>query len=1098
MSGILQIFNRGKFAPGVQKFFCGLAMLFCHAAFALPDFTLTVVATDESCLGNGTLAFSIQGADPAASIEYKIYQLPDLTNPIAVQSSPFLGGRTGGDYRVVATQSLNGESNSQTQDVTIATTIVPLAYEIQSTHSNCGADATITVIPTSGNAVQFEIISGPVTRPLQSSPVFNLVPAGVYELRVFDNCGVAWVVTHTVISDAAAVNISDVTFPDDALPSCNSINIANILTPSAGDVLTYPMTIEYTIHPPANGAPIVITRTLQSGGEASNQVQTTIPLFYGQHYSVDIKVTDHCGNVFTHDDNPVDIELETALAAEAAECGQKYLSLSAMFYYPAITVEWLESPPNFDPLTFNPSHPGPFNDLPVSYGAYETPVPWGHYHVRITDSCGRSAEAEITLEYHEPHPTADIEPYAGCDSNKSLVKIQIPGFTIVTAILTAAPAAYPNAIPDDVSDLISEDEGVVFESLITGNYTIHLVDDCGSLYDYDFFVPDTNTSTTSVVRSDCEPGNGSVRIRGSSTTLISAIMTSAPASFNATLPYDVGFNLTPTGIFSMAGLPSGAYTFEVVDSCGLSHEVTVNVVGYAESQNSFAITPHCGSFDFLLNFASTADGQETFWLQKYYPASGSWGNPQTGVLYSEGNVPNNNDSRQITNNTINLNLTFTGQFRIVKYYQSFDNGGAGEYKDCVSVIREFEFTGQFQIIGFEKITCNGALADIRVLTNGVPPLTYKIIKKNGVPFFIDNGNDNVFTNLEQAIYTFEVQHACGHIQRGDADVAQLPSLANANQPGNLETCDDASNDGQAVFDLSSQNAMILANQNPSDFTLTYHSSLADATTGANALPLSYNSGNATIYARLKYNSSATDCFDVVEFELIVHEYPVPDMNQVWPMCEGNSVTITAPAGFDSYSWSSGQDTRAITVSQSGQYILTVASGNCQGDFPIDVVVSNAPVISRIETSDWTQNDNTITVVLEGSSIGNYLYSIDGVHYQPSNVFNNLPPGEYTVFVKDGNGCGIAQEDVFLLVYPRFFTPNGDGFNDFWRIRFSEREPHLMTYVFDRYGKLITGFLPDSPGWDGKLNGEPLPSTDYWFLVIRENGKEFRGHFAMKR
>ena len=223
------------------------------------------------------------------------------------------------------------------------------------------------------------------------------------------------------------------------------------------------------------------------------------------------------------------------------------------------------------------------------------------------------------------------------------------------------------------------------------------------------------------------------------------------------------------------------------------------------------------------------------------------------------------------------------------------------------------------------------------------------------------------------------------------------------------------------------------------------------------------------------------------------------MPRLWGLCEGDTVTVTAPPGYDSYVWSTGQqNVQAVTLSESGQYTLTITQGDCTGIFPFEVAASNAATIQHIEIDDWTAEDNSITVILTGDSVGNYVYSLDGVHFQTSNVFSNLPAGEYTVYVKDDNGCGIVNQDVFLLTYPKFFTPNADGYNDFWRVKFSETEPHLMTYIFDRYGKLITGFLPDSPGWDGTYNGEPLPSTDYWFLVKRENGKLYRGHFAMKR
>jgi gliding motility-associated-like protein len=124
--------------------------------------------------------------------------------------------------------------------------------------------------------------------------------------------------------------------------------------------------------------------------------------------------------------------------------------------------------------------------------------------------------------------------------------------------------------------------------------------------------------------------------------------------------------------------------------------------------------------------------------------------------------------------------------------------------------------------------------------------------------------------------------------------------------------------------------------------------------------------------------------------------------------------------------------------------------------------------------------------------------LNGIDFQDSNTFYGLENGEYTVFIRDKNGCGISSEDVYLLMYPKYFTPNGDGFNDYWRIKFSENEPNLLVTIFDRYGKLISQFYSYSNGWDGTYNGKLLPSTDYWFVVKRENGTEHRGHFSLKR
>jgi gliding motility-associated-like protein len=56
---------------------------------------------------------------------------------------------------------------------------------------------------------------------------------------------------------------------------------------------------------------------------------------------------------------------------------------------------------------------------------------------------------------------------------------------------------------------------------------------------------------------------------------------------------------------------------------------------------------------------------------------------------------------------------------------------------------------------------------------------------------------------------------------------------------------------------------------------------------------------------------------------------------------------------------------------------------------------------------------------------------------------------------------------------------------------------IIVQLFDRYGKLIT-VLNQNQTWDGTFNGHELPSTDYWFIVTRADGKEYKGHFTLKR
>jgi gliding motility-associated-like protein len=683
----------------------------------------------------------------------------------------------------------------------------------------------------------------------------------------------------------------------------------------------------------------------------------------------------------------------------------------------------------------------------------------------------------------------------------STVTITIPPFTIATAVMTSAPAAYPQTMPYDVTAFINSDSELVLDPLITGNYVVHLVDTCGNEYDAEFFVP---TSTAGNISSsnwpDCSSGNGSIRIAGNGTQILYVEMTSAPSTFSQSIPLDVSYNIF-SGTFSMDDLPPGDYTFLVNDSCGVTHpNVPITVIAYTVNGNDITQTPHCGSFDLNVFHASTGISED-FWLQKYFPALSAWGHPETEVLYVEGTIPNGLNSYSILNNTTTYNLGYLGSFRVLKVLESFESGNQGTTtKSCIETIAEFDFNDGFEIIEIEKLTCDGQNTDVAIITNGVPPLTFKIKSKNGdTSFVIDNGNNNVFVGLEVAVYEFEVQHACGHIRNIVTDIGALPSPVIVPEPGSMPdmiVCDDVSNDGISDFMLTAQDAIILGSQNPVNYTISYHLTSADANVGSNALPNIYSSPTGTIYVRLQRN--ATDCFEVTSFDLVVNPFPILEMLTEVGLCPGESVTISADPGFSSYLWSTGATSQSIIVNIPGDYTLTVSNGSCETSVTVTVEPAEPPVLNSISIKDWTDDENSLTVNLQNPGSGHYLFSLDNVNFQQENIFHSLLPGLYTVYIKEASGCGAMEQEVYILMYHKYFTPNGDGTHDFWRIKLSELEPHFKTYVFDRYGKLITGFMPDSAGWDGTLNGELLPSTDYWFVVVRENGKELRGHFAMKR
>jgi gliding motility-associated-like protein len=144
-------------------------------------------------------------------------------------------------------------------------------------------------------------------------------------------------------------------------------------------------------------------------------------------------------------------------------------------------------------------------------------------------------------------------------------------------------------------------------------------------------------------------------------------------------------------------------------------------------------------------------------------------------------------------------------------------------------------------------------------------------------------------------------------------------------------------------------------------------------------------------------------------------------------------------------------------------------------------------------------DSSVTISVDG--LGDYEYQVNSDAPQTSPTFNNLPSGNHIITVCDTEGCGCDTLDIFLIDYPRFFTPNGDGINDTWNVAQTTQLSDVTITIYDRYGKLLKSITPETSGWDGTYNGQQLPETDYWFkmLYVEDNvQKQLTGNFSLKR
>ncbi len=337
------------------------------------------------------------------------------------------------------------------------------------------------------------------------------------------------------------------------------------------------------------------------------------------------------------------------------------------------------------------------------------------------------------------------------------------------------------------------------------------------------------------------------------------------------------------------------------------------------------------------------------------------------------------------------------------------------------------------------------------------------------------------------------------------------TLASFPSSGPFFACDDDPSDAvlSGTFDLQDIKDTFF----PS-FDAFFYSSLADALAEEDPLPDSITSTDTTIFLRLENNNQ---CQGIEDFDLIVDQTPIVNIEDSILCTNDVPLTLTAETGFDSYRWyrieADGNETvisnlQAADFSIPGEYWLELGNSYnhlgtnrvCTNTRSFNLTPSSTARFLDLNVEDISEN-NIVTVLVEGE--GDYEYAIydEFGPYQDSNIFENVPAGFADFFVRDKNGCGIVGAFTASVIgYPKFFTPNGDSFNDRWQIKGLTQltRPGTLILIYDRFGKLLKQVSPLGQGWDGTYRNTEAPADDYWFSVVLNDGREFKGHFTLKR
>ena len=569
-----------------------------------------------------------------------------------------------------------------------------------------------------------------------------------------------------------------------------------------------------------------------------------------------------------------------------------------------------------------------------------------------------------------------------------------------------------------------------FSPLAAGTYTLHVKDNHGCVKDTSITITDslhvtgTLTTTPAVCYHDA---NGTITVAGS-------------GGINPYI-YEIGTSgYSSTNTFT--GLAAGSYTIQVKDSVGCTGTATIAVTEPANLLPSVAITqPACNG--------------------------------------------NNNGSVVIAASGGTAAYTYSfdgGAFSSTTTYTSLPSGiDSFTIKDAHGCLHDTVFTIlQPAVLGVGSLTVtnvschNGADGTVIVAgSGGTAPYQYAA---NASAY----QTSSLLTGLAAGIQTIHIKDSHGCTIDTTVMLTQPAQLVFTGADTLNPTCQGYKN-GSVTLLLSGG-------------TTPYSYSIDNITFTSSSSFTSLAEGTYTFYVKDANGCSADTTITLTGYPHII----VDNITIKEPGCAGVSdgmATVTASGGVPPFTY--GIAGGGIQLSPavfgdllSGYYTVSITDAkNCVKDTTFlvpqpDTLNIQTKIIPN-ECLGLDVNGAVITTVTGGTMPYSYLWSVDTL--TTPNI-TGMPNGYYTVWVKDVNNCqdsatvNIGYDDCCTPYIPNAFSPNNDGKNDVFRLRY-KGDVHIIDFsIYDRFGERVFHLENQDGAWDGKYKGVPCELGTYYYFI----------------
>lgn len=264
-------------------------------------------------------------------------------------------------------------------------------------------------------------------------------------------------------------------------------------------------------------------------------------------------------------------------------------------------------------------------------------------------------------------------------------------------------------------------------------------------------------------------------------------------------------------------------------------------------------------------------------------------------------------------------------------------------------------------------------------------------------------------------------------------------------------------------------------------------------------------------------SSITGCSSSVSKPLTIEDPVVPSIVAgANPICQNQTTSLSITGSYTTITWSGDNSlsgsTPTVTITQPGSYAVNTTDTNgCPSS--ASIVITTSPPISPFTVStdktsiklgdqaqlSATPGEDTYAWVpaatLDNPAIANPVakptvtttYTVTATRAGFCDAVDSVK-----VTVDTGGGANIAP--------PLIFSPNGDSYNDSWKIPDTDSYPDCTMTIYDGHGSQVyqqKGYN-SSNYWDGTYNGKNVPDGTYFYVFGCPNLKPVTGNVLIVR